>query len=200
MHDAPRHAGNGGRKNSDDLDLEEVHAAIDTIERAVQHGNIAGARQVLQQLTGTKLLRSMDVEALTKLIDDAEAENPIADIANCRAPDALAFVQRKGGKIISETDKEGKVEPAIMMADFDHDVAHADGRGRGLAALKEITEGELLLEVPVAAHLSVSSAASIPALDKIFKAEGVGEGGVLGSFNGLALLLLHQSHAADRHT
>jgi hypothetical protein len=172
IHDAPRSAG-GRTKDSDDLELEDIHGAIDSIERAVQHGNIAGARQVLQQLMGSKLLRNFDVEALTKLIDDAESDNPIADISKCRAPDALNFVTRKGGKIISDTDNKGVEEPALMMADFDHDTAQADGRGRGLAALKEIKEGEVLLEVPASAHMSVNSAADIPELDKIFRAEGV---------------------------
>jgi hypothetical protein len=184
------------KKDKDDL--LETYAAVDSIERAVQHGNIAGARMVLQQLIGSNTLQASDVAALTKLIEDAEAENPIIDIAACRAPNALNFVKEKGGSIISEGKGE-EADWALMMADFDHDQQQADGRGRGIAALKEIKEGEVLLEVPGGAQMSIKSAASTPKLEHIFKAESRASGGVLGSFNGLALFLLHESHRTDSY-
>lgn len=172
-------------------------AAVDSLERAVQHGNIAGARMILQQLVASRTLQQSDIAALTKLIDEAEATNPIAEINKCRALDALAFVTGKGGKVISQKGEGGEEEMALMMADFDHDQAEADGRGRGIAALKEVKEGEILLEVPAAAHMSIKSAESTPGIDKVFKAESAANGGVLRSFNGLALYLLHQTHKVD---
>jgi hypothetical protein len=178
--------------------VSNARAAVDAIERAVQHGNIAGARGILAQLIAGNTLQETDVAALTKLIDEAEAENPIAELGKCRAPGAFTFVKDKGGKIISQPAGGGAGEEiALMMADFDHDQQHADGRGRGIAALKEVKEGEILLEVPPAAHMSVKSAESTPGIDKVFKAESAANGGVLRSFNGLALFLLHQTHKVD---
>ena len=177
-------------------DLTETFAAVDAIERAVQHGNIAGARSVLAQLVQAGTLQQGDEEALVKLIDDAEAENPIADLSKCVASDALTFVTDKGGKILSETTK-GDTEFAIMMADFDADAEYADGRGRGLAALKTVEPGEVLLQVPADAQLSIRSAQATPELAAIFKDEAAVAGGVLRSFNGLALFLLHQTHRTD---
>jgi len=134
--------------------------------------------------------------ALTKLIDDAEVQNPIAELGKCRATGVLGFVKEKGGSIISETVK-GEEDFALMLADFDHDQQHADGRGRGIAALKEIKQGETLIEVPVSAHMSVKSGETTPGLENVFKTESYANGGPLRSFNGLALLLLHQTHKPD---
>ena len=157
-------------KNSKDKDdLLETYAAVDALERAVQHGNIAGARLILHQLVSSKSVTEENVLALAKLIDDAEAENPIVDIGECVATEAMDLVLEKGGRFVTRDD-EGKdsKRPGIMMADFDHDKETADGRGRGIASLNVLKEGDFIMEIPQGAMMTALNAQASPALARVF--------------------------------
>jgi hypothetical protein len=177
-------------KNSKDKDdLLETYAAVDALERAVQHGNIAGARLILHQLVSSKSVTEENVLALAKLIDDAEAENPIVDIGECVATEAMDLVLEKGGRFVTRDD-EGKdsKRPGIMMADFDHDKETADGRGRGIASLNVLKEGDFIMEIPQGAMMTALNAQASPALARVFK-----EQKQLKPFQQLAVYLLHEA-------
>mmetsp|Transcript_21263 Transcript_21263/g.42903 ORF Transcript_21263/g.42903 Transcript_21263/m.42903 type:complete len:490 (+) Transcript_21263:167-1636(+) len=172
-------------RSKDKDDLLETYAAVDHIERAVQHGNLVGARHILDELRSSKILTESDIEALRTLIDDAEALTPIVNISECDVTEVMKFVEEKGGKFIQADGTVG-----VMLADFDQqDQEQPDGRGRGVASLAEAADGTVMMQVPVSSGMHVWAAEKSPTFGKIVKNEK------LKSLPALALFLLHESHA-----
>ena len=164
------------RRNDRD-DLSESYAAIEAIEKALQHGDTHLARRIASQLASSNLVTAEDLAALYKTIDDAEAANPVADAGRCRPEEVLSWIKDSGGIVES-------------VAVVDVETGQADGRGRGLAATKNVNAGSKLLSVPSNLFMSMWTAKHSSTLAPVLEEQA----SILHSFNTLALFLLHESH------
>jgi len=161
----------------------ESHEIVNEIERAIQYGNLAYARQRLMEIVTNQMLSAPDVIALSTLVSEAEAQNPIANISQCNVDESVGFIKEKGGKVVVHDKADG-----IMIADFDFDQSQADGRGRGVAVLQEMKADDVIVEVPASSFLSIWSVKDSPELAKVFSEEKITDG-----FTGLMILLLHEA-------
>jgi hypothetical protein len=128
------------RESLDDNFLDTL-MAVDYIERAIGHGNLAGAQEVLNKVTA--YLGEKESEDVQRLIDNAVAENPIVDALACHANQVLELVKETGGSIATHKDEAGNETHAVLIADFESVAESRDGRGRGLAALRVFAPGEV---------------------------------------------------------
>ena len=164
-------------KRKDRDDLSESYAAIEAIERALQHGDTAQARRIASQLASSKTVSAEDLSGLYKTIDEAEAANPVADAGGCRPDDVLPWIRESGG-----------IAEGIAVVDTER--GQGDGRGRGLAATQNNKPGTRLLSVPSDLFMSMWTAERSETLRPILAEQA----SILHSFNTLALFLLHESH------
>eukprot|EP00291_Cryptomonas_curvata_P016974 CAMPEP_0172168042 /NCGR_PEP_ID=MMETSP1050-20130122/9912_1 /TAXON_ID=233186 /ORGANISM="Cryptomonas curvata, Strain CCAP979/52" /LENGTH=377 /DNA_ID=CAMNT_0012838909 /DNA_START=107 /DNA_END=1237 /DNA_ORIENTATION=- len=165
------------RKDRDDL--SESYAAVEAIEKALQHGDTALARRIASQLAASKTVTAEDLAGLYKTIDEADEANPIADAGNCRPEEVLSWIREMGGTV------EG-------LAVVDAEGSQGDGRGRGLAATQATKPGTRLLSVPPDLFMSMWTAPKSQTLRPVLEEQA----SILHSFNTLALFLLHESHNA----